>query len=514
VHRAFLPRIVLSSSEATELWLRQNGSTYVRESAENCPVWTRLARRTLVPWIVQPGYDVEVFAAGLQLPVKIAFANGADDAGSSDPYMYVTELYGAIKTITPTGAVSTYASGLLNYDPTGVFPGSGEQGVAGVCVQPATGDLYVTLVYEADGHLHPKVSRFHSTDDGLTGSITDEFIMSGTDQDYSHQISAVYFGPDNLLYVHMGDAQQDSAALDTDNLLGKILRMTADFEAAGSAPFYDDGDGISNIDYLYAIGLRNPFGGVFRDDASHWVVDVGNAIDRFVRIPREISGDISETSMSFCWDGQDGSMLGCETSICSGYPCYKQAYIWNDDGHAPTAVTFIQGRFRGSGFQCGDWDHAFVAESGPTWSTGQQNAGKRIVKFALNQYGIETVGGSPSHFVDYDGDGKATVVALEAGPDGLYFSDFYKDMDYGSPSDAGANIWRVFSIESPCECPGADYNGDGNRDQDDVIALTQDISSGMQSFPPRGRDFNRDGNEDQTDIYDLISVISAGPCPF
>ena len=66
----------------------------------------------------------------------------------SDPFMYVSELYGKIKVVTRSGAVSDYATGMLNFNPTGNFPGSGEQGVAGLAIDPVSGDLFASMVYE------------------------------------------------------------------------------------------------------------------------------------------------------------------------------------------------------------------------------------------------------------------------------------------------------------------------------------------------------------------------------
>ena len=39
-------------------------------------------------------------------------------------------------------------TGLLNFNPTGTFPGSGEQGLTGIAVDPATGDLFAAMLYE------------------------------------------------------------------------------------------------------------------------------------------------------------------------------------------------------------------------------------------------------------------------------------------------------------------------------------------------------------------------------
>jgi len=60
----------------------------------------------------------------------------------------------------------------------------------------------------------------------------------------------------------------------------------------------------------------------------------------------------------------------------------------------------------------------------------------------------------PTPFIEYNGAGKATVVALTAGPDGLYFSDLYKDLDYLAPIDPGASILRIKFVG------GADFTAD------------------------------------------------------
>ena len=58
-----------------------------------------------------------------------------------------------------------------------------------------------------------------------------------------------------------------------------------------------------------------------------------------------------------------------------------------------------------------------VTESGPTYAEGRQQDGKRITEFVLDAAGNRLQG--PIPFVDYVGDGRATVVGLAAGPDGL-----------------------------------------------------------------------------------------------
>ncbi len=132
---------------------------------------------------------------------------------------------------------------------------------------------------------------------------------------------------------------------------------------------------------------------------------------------------------NFGWSGNQDEMYTHAT------------YIW-DPAISPVNIAFVQNQtFVRSGFPADKQGHAFVTISGSTWATGPQVGGKRIEEFVINPQG-EYVSG-PHPFIRYNGSGKATVIALAAGPNGLYFSDFYKDQEYESPIDRGSKIWRV-----------------------------------------------------------------------
>ena len=381
-----------------------------------------------IPWAVrQPGYVVEVVATGFQLPMNIAMV---DNPGNNpgDPFMYVNELYGKIKVITRSGAVSDYVTGLLNFNPTGNFPGSGEQGVAGLARDPVTGDLFASMVYEDTASTanpkphYSKVMRFHSTDGGMTAA-TQTVVkdMFGETTEHSHQISNVTIGPDSKLYVHNGDGFDFTTALNLNSYRGKILRMNLDGTAPTDNPFYNASDGINARDYVFAYGVRNPFGGAWRAvDASHYEVENGQNIDRFAKVP---------AGRNFGWDGGDITM--------------RNFALWNwEPANAPVNIAFIQPETQfGSGFPAGKMTHAYVTESGPTYATGPQTRGKRIVDFHPVTGNFS--GTSPQNLIEYTGNGKASANGLAAGPDGLYFTDLYKDQNPSSPIEPGANVLRV-----------------------------------------------------------------------
>lgn len=441
-HTIYLPGLSLTPTQELYLWIASNGSSYWGTAGQTTPNFSTLARGAPVPWaVLQPGYKVEVVATGFQLPVNIAFIpNPGPDP--DDPFYYVAELYGTIKVVSRDGTVGDYATGLLNFNPTGNFPGTGEQGLAGLVVEPNTGDVYATMLYSSipfdDLAPHyPKVVRFQSTDGGHTASTQTTILnMVGEEQGQSHQISNISISPDGKLLVHVGDGFNTAMAQVMGSFRGKILRMNLDGSAATDNPLYNAGNGINATDYIYAWGVRNPFGGAWRAaDGMHYEVENGPNTDRFAKII---------TNTNYTW-GTGG--VGTDAQMT-----FNAIYAWNP-ANAPVNLAFIQAStFGGSGFPANKMDHAFVTESGPTWATGPQTRGKRIVEFVLAANGSLISG--PTKLIEYNGSGKASASALAAGPDGLYFSDLYKDQNYITPIDGGANILRIRFVGS------ADFTSD------------------------------------------------------
>ncbi|HUR28981.1 MAG TPA: PQQ-dependent sugar dehydrogenase, partial [Planctomycetota bacterium] len=261
-HEIFLPAMGIAPGGSKYFWIAASGASYVGTSAQTTPVFTLLAKGLTPPWDTrQEHFAVDVFASGFQLPVNIAFVpNAGPDA--DDPFLYVTELYGKIQMVTRDGTVSVYASGLLDFNPTGAFPGSGEQGVTGIAVDPATGDVYASMLHAAVGNpsVHfPKIDRFQSADGGRTASFRTTILdMLNESQGQSHQISNLTIAPDGKLICHMGDGFTTSTAQDLNSFRGKILRMNLDGSAASDNPFYDAANGITARDYVFAYGVRNP----------------------------------------------------------------------------------------------------------------------------------------------------------------------------------------------------------------------------------------------------------------
>ncbi len=466
----FLPSISLQAGQDAYFWVGAQGNTFIGDASQSQPDFSNPAQSADVPWVVnEPGYEIDVVAENLQLPINIAFVpNPGPNPG--DPKFYVTELYGAIKVVTNDGTMSNYATGLVDFTPTGAFPGSGEQGLTGIAVDPVSGDVFASLLRDEPGPSNdhePRIIRLSSNDGGLTAANeTTILYMAGENQGQSHQISNLEI-IDGKLYCHMGDGFNASTSRNFSSYRGKILRMNLDGSPDTSNPFYNPST-INSRDYIYCLGVRNPFGGAWRAaDNSRYFVENGPSVDRFAK---------AVAGRDYLWSGSDSHMFNFAL------------YNWQP-ATGPVNIEFIQPEtFGGSGFPPEKFDRAFVTESGPTYANGQQANGKRITEWELDASGALVSG--PTTFLEYTGTGRATVCGLAAGPDGLYFTELYKDQNTTGPTAVGARVIRVrYSPSTSDDCNGSgtpdwceiatgmvhDLDGNGLPDECDPLAADTDV---------------------------------------
>ncbi|MCA8975349.1 MAG: PQQ-dependent sugar dehydrogenase [Planctomycetes bacterium] len=489
-----LPAIDLPPFQSAAFWVSEQGATYDASNSPFVPDFTTRARGLLVPWVARrPGFVVEVVAAGLTLPVNIAFVPNPGTA-PGDPHYYVTELYGRIVVVSNDGTVSTYASGLLNYTPSGAFPGSGEQGLTGIAVDPISGDIFAAHMWRTGGQNYPRITRLHSSNRGLTAQTRQVILdMQGETQGQSHQISCLEIVGGEL-YCHMGDGFSYQTAQNLGSYRGKILRLGLDGSPIATNPFYNGGS-VDARDYVYAYGVRNPFGGAFRaSDGYRYEVENGPSVDRFTRV---VAG------RNYGWNNTDASMANFAL------------YNWSPSS-GPVNIAFVQPQtFGGSGFPAELQDHAFVTESGATYAEGQQAIGKRVTEFVLDANG--NLRNGPIPFVEYVGDGFATAVALAAGDDGLYFSELYKDEQTSGPIASGGRILRVrYGDPGDCDAnglPDACEIAQGRADCNGNLVLDVcDLRSGTS------HDFDGNGVPDECDpLYastDELSLSTGGRIDF
>ncbi|WP_346726958.1 sorbosone dehydrogenase family protein [Bacillus suaedae] len=83
-----------------------------------------------------------------------------------------------------------------------------------------------------------------------------------------HDGGRLEIGPDETLYITVGDAYERSISQDSTSLAGKILRMNLDGSIPGDNPFPNS--------YVYSLGHRNPQGITWLPDGTLYASEHGN----------------------------------------------------------------------------------------------------------------------------------------------------------------------------------------------------------------------------------------------
>ncbi len=359
-------------------------------------------------WWVFPGFELEHIVTGLDKPVNIATVPRPGN-NSDDPLLYFTELYGRVRAITNDYQIFDYAENLLNFTPDCIFPGSGESGVTGICVEPMTGDLFVSMIYQEESSIKSKVVRMKSSD-GLRIESMETVLENIPSTRFAHQIQALTIGFDSKLYVNLGDGYSTpKAAQDDNDLRGKVLRVNLD----GSIPK----DNPNPESMVYAKGFRNPFGAAWRkSDKSLYISD---------------NGLTSDDRIACVEAGED---YGWPKSMRQ-----NSIFLWNfTQGLA--ALDFMQDGQFPSEFD----DNLFLVLSGPSRYKAPLMKGKKIVKIELNQDGSGAR--SCDDFITYIGEGLGMPVGLSFGTDGLFFTDLWGNGEVCS-QQPGGNIFKVRPLE-------------------------------------------------------------------
>jgi glucose/arabinose dehydrogenase len=155
---------------------------------------------------------------------------------------------------------------------------TGERGLLGVAFDPDFAvNQYVYVYYTATTPaIHNRVSRFTANGDvAASGSevvLLDLENLSAT----NHNGGGLAFGPDEKLYIVVGENAVPSNAQTLGNRLGKVLRVNRDGSIPTDNPFFTTATGVNRA--IWALGLRNPFTFAFNaSGSSMFINDVGQS---------------------------------------------------------------------------------------------------------------------------------------------------------------------------------------------------------------------------------------------
>lgn len=170
-----------------------------------------------------------------------------DLAWGPDAFVWVTERKGTVSRVDPaTGQVTVVGQ-------VGVVEQS-ESGLMGMAFHPdfdVQPFVYLAYSYAASGGIQNRLVRMRYTGTSLAD---EEVLLDHIPGARNHDGSRLAIGPDRLVYMTTGDAQNAALAQDLGALAGKVLRFTLDGKPAQDNPFGSE---------VYSFGHRNPQGLAF-----------------------------------------------------------------------------------------------------------------------------------------------------------------------------------------------------------------------------------------------------------
>lgn len=202
-----------------------------------------------------------------------------------------------------------------------VDDGGNEEGLLGLAFHPnyeSNGTFFVD--YTASGPNRTVIARYQvdpaNPNRAQPGS--EEVVLEVSQPYANHNAGQIVFGPDEYLYVTLGDGgsggDPQENAEDPTTLLGSILRIDVDqgdpYAIPPDNPFV--GNDQEFREEIYAYGLRNPWRISFDPETSRlWAGDVGqNAYEEI---------DVIEAGENYGWDVMEGMHCyepssGCDQS--------------------------------------------------------------------------------------------------------------------------------------------------------------------------------------------------------
>ena len=257
---------------------------------------------------------LQTFASGFSRPLEITNAG--------DSRLFIVEQGGIIKILNPDGTTSPNA--FLNI--SGQVSTGGEQGLLGLAFHPnyASNGFFYTNHTNLSGNTVITRYSVDSANPNLANASSGTVLLTIAQPYANHNGGSLKFGPDGHLYIGMGDGgsagDPENRAQNTNELLGKMLRIDVNSGTPYSIPSGNPYVGIAGADEIWAIGLRNPWKFSFDKKLGNlWIADVGqNNIEEINVAAATLSG------LNYGWRCYEGNTAyntaGCPSQAAMKFP--------------------------------------------------------------------------------------------------------------------------------------------------------------------------------------------------
>ncbi|WP_435317270.1 PQQ-dependent sugar dehydrogenase [Haloarchaeobius sp. TZWSO28] len=218
--------------------------------------------------------ELETLVTGLEIPWDLSFAPNGD--------LFITERVGRVNRFA-AGELEAVASPDDALDAEAVDQGSrerswfldgGEGGTMGTTVHPSYPDVplvYVYYTYRHDREWYNKLVYVDVSADDPASHV--KTLVDEIPANRFHNGGRIAFGPENYLWVTVGDAGQKERARDPSFLGGTVLRLTPEGEPAPGNP---DHGGDPRV---FTVGHRNPQCITWQPDGTPVITEHGPGPD-------------------------------------------------------------------------------------------------------------------------------------------------------------------------------------------------------------------------------------------
>jgi aldose sugar dehydrogenase len=243
----------------------------------------------------------ETVASGLTVPWAMAFA--------PDGRMFFTEQPGRLRVISADGTL----------EPTPVFAtatGGGEAGMLGLDIDPNFANNHFLYMFYCTGS-NPNFNchLVRLVENNNTATI--DTVLLEVAGGLHHNAGRIKVGPDNKLYVAIGDLGVPENSQNLTNDAGKILRLELDGSPASGNP-------IPENPRVWAYGLRDPQGLAFDSSGQLYATDHGQNSNDEVNIIR--------AGANYGWPDCEGT--------CNAAGIEPPIKLFNPETAAPSGATF------------------------------------------------------------------------------------------------------------------------------------------------------------------------------
>jgi glucose/arabinose dehydrogenase len=276
------------------------------------------------------------FVSGLTAPVDLAWRTGDDT-------LYVVQQSGTVVPVRNgvVGAAVLNISDRITY--------GGEQGLLGLAFHPTAPLAYVNFT---DTKGHTNVVEFAVAADGTFDPASARTVIVIEQPFPNHNGGDVVFGPDDMLYIGMGDGGAANDPLrhgqDPGSLLGKILRIDPTpsdgkgYTVPADNPFVDAYGAQPEI---WSLGVRNPWRFSFdRDTGDLWIGDVGqDKWEEVDRVAAVADGTGAGRGANFGWSAYEGTHRFNDDQVAADKVDPVIEYPHGDDGCSVSGGTVYRG---------------------------------------------------------------------------------------------------------------------------------------------------------------------------